>query len=136
MIYSYTLDPVAMPSFDMFLFMALSIIFSIILCILVGLFIDEAKIPNSVIGTIFGVVTSVAVVTVFVFMFNSYRDTPIPKNEVVCGKRLDFSSNTVGGKSKSLAGFVQYEMCDGSGIVTIRTNEQKSYPEQLNFYKN
>lgn len=135
MTFSYTLDPVAMPTFDLFGFFLCTALLIILLVIVIIGSIPADSNGETAVKFLVGI-TVFAISIVFGFIYMDYKEKPIPKNEMVCGKRLDFSSNTVGGKSKSLGGFVQYEMCDGSGIVTIRTNEQKSYPEQLNFYKN
>lgn len=135
MIYSYTLVPMALPSFEMDTFITVSILFSCFLCLIVAFIFSETPLSENVQVTIFGGITAIVTAVVFLNVFNNYKEKPIPKNEVVCGKRIDFNSSAVG-KSKTLAGFVQYEMCDGSGIVTLRTESTKSYPEQLNFYKN
>ena len=136
MIYNYTLAPLAMPSFDMALFIIPSIIISLFLCLLVGFILNGSNISDGAVGNILGVITSVVTIIVFIIVFNHYRNTPIPKNEQVCGHMIGFDSSFVGSKTKQLAGFVQYQMCDGSGIVTLRTDEQKSYPKELIFYKN
>lgn len=135
MIYSYTLLPMAIPSFEMALFITGSILISCFLFLIVAIVFSESNVSNKVQRNIFGGIIAIVTIAVFLNMFNNYKEKPIPKNEVVCGKRIDFNSSAVG-KSKTLAGFVQYEMCDGSGIVTLRTESTKSYPEQLNFYKN
>lgn len=135
MSYSYTLVPMAMPSFDMVLFIILSFLISCFLCLIVAFIFSESDVSDKVQKIIFGGITAIVTAVVFLNIFYNYKEKPIPKNEVVCGNRIDFNSSAVG-KSKTLAGFVQYEMCDGSGIVTLRTESTKSYPEQLNFYKN
>ena len=135
MTYSYTLVPMALPSFDMTFFIILSFLISSFLCLIAAFIFSESDVSDKLQVNIFGGIIAIVTAVVFLNVLNNYKEKPIPKNEVVCGKRIDFNSSAVG-KSKTLAGFVQYEMCDGSGIVTLRAESTKSYPEQLNFYKN
>ena len=133
----YTLNPLAAPTFDWFLLILCNFTAFLAIGAIICLFVEFGILKgNSQIISAFSISSCITSFVILTLLLLNHINAPRPLNEQVCGNMIGYDSDVVGSKSKRLAGFVQYEMCDGSGIITLSVGNNTPYPKQAIFYKN